>query len=166
MNSDLPTVPTNIPNTETIASEAEVIEEIQASGHVKLRTGWISGLAKVGVHVKGGIGTQRGTLMVTQAQLATLMNDAMETAARIAGDKTIKISQRTTYLERLSRSVAILGKVQIEAVRAQIELEEKVRLPAAPLEEEQPRVQAFETGKQVVLAVQTEGDVHIHEQKS
>lgn len=161
----VPPVDVSIPDSETVVSEPEVIEEIEQSGKVKLKTKWISGLTKIGVHIKGGIATQRGTLMVAQAQLARMLNDAMECASNVAADTKMKPAQRTVYLERLSRSVAMLSRVQIEAVRAQIELEEKVKLPAAPLEEEPQRTAAFETGKPVVLAIQTAGDLHLHEQK-
>lgn len=159
-----PTLAVTIPDSETIVDDAEIMEEIRSSGLVKLQKGWLTGLHKIGIFAKGGISTQRGTLMVTQAQLAALMNDTMECAARIAADKKMTLSQRSTYLQRLSQGMAQLAKTQIEAVKAQVELEKAVKPMSAPLEEEPQRNQAFEPGKPVQLAMYA-NEVHMHEQK-
>lgn len=158
----VPQVAVAIPTTETV-TEDEAIRALQEEGQVSIRKGWFTGLEKIGIYAKQGtIATQRGLLMTTQARVNQLLNDLMEAANRIANDKKLTLSQRTTYLQRLAMGASGLGKVQIEAVRAQVELEQKVKPMNAPLEEEPVRTQAFEAGKPVQLAVYAK-EAHFHE---
>lgn len=168
--TDLPaTVPkldVSIPDVETV-TEAEAVVALREEGLVGIRANWFSGLEKLGLYVKKGtIATQRGLLMTTQARVNQLFSDLMETANRIANDKKLTLSQRTTYLQRLAAGASGLAKVQIEAVKAQIELEKTVKPMNAPLEEEPVRNQAFESGKPVTLGLSVyTKEAHFHEQK-
>lgn len=150
--------------TERIATDAEVVKEMQALGFVRMTEQHLTTPAKLGasIHKKGVLRSQRGSAFVTQNRLSDTLEVMHQRLIEVSQTKpgAKKENNKTEQMCKLAHEIGFTAGKLTES-QAMVMATEGARPPTLPPPNETPPNMAFPVGTNVPKEIH----YHVHNDK-